>query len=208
MLHDVAGHLSSSSSHSSIDIIPDDSPSPSNAPTLKADSPPSAQQGLHKPQHRSRHGQPPPNTSSAYRQAEQRQQQQQQSPQPVFLNPFAAAAVQLHSPSSDSDLSLEKDAAESSAPAAATVLRSPKATRTHVQHALEDGDVQEVVAEAAAPMTAQMRLSMERAHSAGQWAASRHVIGPIPEDRAVGSSPPHRGMHVENRPIRKVLRRT
>lgn len=187
---DVPGHLSPSSSHSS---MLSGSPSPSNPPTLKAASPPTAQEGLHKPQSAPSHPQP------TFRQAKHAQQQQPTQPS----NPFAAAAMQAQSSSSDLDLSLEEAAASSSHADASMLHQSPKSMRTHVQHPLEESELQWEVANAAAPITPRVRLSMERAHSAGLW-SRRRPIGSIPEDRPLASSPPKAADETAPRPIRKV----
>ena len=189
MAYDVPGPLSPSSSHSS---TISGSPSPSRTPTLKAASPPSAQEGLHKPQSASSQSQP------TFRQAKHTQQPTQPS------NPFAAAATQTQSFNSDSDLSPEEGGASTSHPDVSMLQRSPKSMRTHVQQPLEESEVQWEIANAAAPITPRVRLSMERAHSAGMWSQPRRHIGSIPEDRPLASSPPKGADETAPRPIRKV----
>lgn len=196
MTCDIAGHLSPSSSHSSIDMLSSGSPTPKDV-APKAESPPTAQEGVHKPKTRRGqfHSRPAGSKSNAG---------QPQPAQPAPSNPFAAAALQSRSSSSDLDLSSEDAAASSSQTSPSPPLRSPKSMRTHIQHPLGEADVQWEVANAAAPITPRVRLSMERAHSAGHWTHTRRSFRTIPEDRPVGSSPPKGDVEAVGRPIRKV----
>lgn len=197
MSGDIAGHLSASSSHSSIDMLSTGSPSPSNPPTPKASSPPSAQETVHK----RTSSKPESHVGSI---SNLPKAMQQQSAQAALPTPFAAAAIDMHKSSSDLDLAPDDSAASTSQPESHSGLKSPKSTRTHVQQPLDEAEVQWEVANAAAPINAKVRLSMDRAHSAGGWTHPRRSFRTIPEDQPMGSSPPKEDAEAVGRPIRKI----
>ena len=230
VMHDGPSHISASSSHSSIDNLLSGSPD-SAGPPVRADSPSASSSQASLSKHANNRSSPaqPSNVpkQDSWKQQQQQQQQSvfpdhpyssvsQQSRSPrrhqqqqvhqlhsPLPNPFAAAATGSFS-ASDSETSLTDLAEASSQPGPASTSLSPKSTRTHIQHALEDGGMEWEIANAAEPMTARMRSSMERAHSAGAWSRPVHHIFPISEDRVMGSSPPKQAEELEHRPIRKV----